>query len=270
MNIAIPTNSEDTTIKLNKAYVDYLVGAGFTPVLIPQSPLKMEAYADMCDGLLLPGGKDIDPMAYGLDNDSSFYADPAKDKFERDLFRSFLSRKKPVFGICRGLQLIGYEFIVEHLKQQTDGLVLVQHIDDHDRNNGLHVARHNPTHFVYARHRYLYGANEKGWTKQPVNSMHHQYLHCNISETKVRNNIVVVDGMIITACTRVGIPAKTMGVVVEGLAIPTWNTAAVQWHPEELKDFALIQHFFSEGAGGWQAAGPSSTDSSTKLASGSN
>jgi putative glutamine amidotransferase len=270
MKIAIPTNTEDASIKLNKAYVDYVIGAGFTPVLVPQSALKMDVYADMCDGLLLPGGKDIDPMYYGIDNDSSYGGDPEKDLFERALFLHFLAKKKPVFGICRGLQLIGYEFIVSNLKQVDGNLVLVQHIGEHDRNNNLRVARHYPTHFVLARNRFLYGQTEKGWTKKPVNSMHHQCLHVNIAEKTVRNNIIVMDGIIITAFTRIGVESKTLGGVVEGLVIPAWKTAAVQWHPEELKDYALIQYFFSEGAKEWQEVGLLRSDSSTKAVTASN
>jgi putative glutamine amidotransferase len=270
MLIAIPTNTEETSVKLNKAYVDYVLGAGFTPVLVPQSTLKMNVYADMCDGLLLPGGKDIDPMYYGENNESSYGVDPEKDLFERTLFLHFVAKNKPVFGICRGLQLIGAEFIMTNRNTIGDKLVFLQHIGEHDRNNNLKVTRHWPTHFVSARNRLLYGVDEKGWKEKAVNSMHHQYIHVNVSEKNIRDRLVVVDGLIISAFTRIGVDAKTIGGVVEGLVIPLWNAAAVQWHPEELKDYALIQKFFSQGVKEWQAVGQSRLDSSVKTVAASN
>jgi len=252
MKIAIPTNTEDTSIKLNTAYVDYLLGAGFVPVLVPQQTKNLKLYAEMCDGLLLPGGKDIDPMSYDEDNNSSHGCDPIKDEFERALLLHFLALKKPVFGICRGLQLIAYEFIKANAHTIKDNLILLQHIGEHDRNNSLRIARGFPTHYVLVRRRILYGIEEKGWVKLPVNSMHHQYLHCNIAEPRIRNNMIVVEGMIISAVTRLGLETKTLGCVVEAFTVPGWNVAAVQWHPEELKDYKLIQQFFTKGAIAWQ------------------
>ncbi|MFN3329418.1 MAG: gamma-glutamyl-gamma-aminobutyrate hydrolase family protein [Pyrinomonadaceae bacterium] len=252
MKIAIPTNNEDTNIKLNKAYVDYVTDAGLIPVLIPQQTKNLNTYAEMCDGMLLPGGKDIDPMTYGEDNLSSYGCDPERDYFERTIFLHFLAFKKPVFGICRGLQLIAYEFIKANLCTIKDNLLLCQHIGEHDRNNSLRIARAWASHFILARRQILYGIEEKGWAKIAVNSMHHQYLHCNISEQRVRNQIVVIDGIIITGITRLGLDTKTAGCVVESFIIPGWNVAAVQWHPEEMKDYKLIQEFFRRGGDTWK------------------
>jgi gamma-glutamyl-gamma-aminobutyrate hydrolase PuuD len=266
MKIAIPISTEETSVKLNKAYVDYVADAGFIPVLIPQQTRNLKTYAEMCDGMILPGGRDIDPMSYGEDNIFSYSCDPDKDDFERAILLHFLALKKPVFGICRGLQLIAYEFIKANAHTIKDNLILCQHIGEHDRNNSLRIARTWPTHFILARRRVLYGIDEKGWAKISVNSMHHQYLHCNTAEQRIRNNMVVVDGMIISGVTRLGLDAKTVGCVVESFIIPGWNVSAVQWHPEELKDYKLIQEFFVKGMDVWknQDNGPLNSSSSDK------
>ncbi len=82
MRIAIPLGPDDTQFKLNIAYTDYIAGAGYEPMTaIPHNDAMQ--MADFCDGLLLPGGKDIDPIFYGESNWGSFWADSAKDDFER-------------------------------------------------------------------------------------------------------------------------------------------------------------------------------------------
>jgi gamma-glutamyl-gamma-aminobutyrate hydrolase PuuD len=251
--IALPIGVEDKRVAINKAYVDYVLKAGFVPMLIsPASSEVLTAQMQKCDGLLLPGGIDIDPMYYGDNNHASYSVDPAKDSFERELFWYFINNKKPVFGICRGLQLVAREFIATNFDAVKDTLVFGQHIGDHTRNTNLQVARSIPTHFVEAYTSLLYSGAVKGdisW--KPVNSMHHQYLHCNL-ETKVVKNKPIVElpdktRLIITAYTREGLAKNELGVVIEGFIIPSWKVACVQWHPEELEDFALIKNFFEKG-----------------------
>lgn len=59
-------------------------------------------------GLVVLGGADIDPATYGqtLQADNLYYVDPAADRFEIGLVRAASDRALPVFGICRGLQVI--------------------------------------------------------------------------------------------------------------------------------------------------------------------
>lgn len=67
----------------------------------------VEEMAELCDGLLLSGGADVDPDLYGEEplNDT-VKPDPLRSAFEAPLFRAFLARKKPILGICRGCQVI--------------------------------------------------------------------------------------------------------------------------------------------------------------------
>ena len=63
-----------------------------------------------CDGLLLPGGGDIDPAYYGEERNGSEEPDRELDKAQRDILDAFVKAKKPILGICRGMQLINIYF----------------------------------------------------------------------------------------------------------------------------------------------------------------
>ncbi|HJS94954.1 MAG TPA: gamma-glutamyl-gamma-aminobutyrate hydrolase family protein [Solirubrobacteraceae bacterium] len=89
------------------SYVAPLQRAGGVAVLLAvdtRAPLEL---LDRIDGLLLIGGADIDPAAYGTPRDSATEATyPDRDGFEIALLRAALGRGLPVLGICRGMQLL--------------------------------------------------------------------------------------------------------------------------------------------------------------------
>jgi len=248
LKIALPLWHDGSSVKINSAYVEYINGAGFIPVGVLPSQDHIESYASMCNGLLLPGGVDIDPMFYGVDNASSYAVDPERDSFERALLKHFINAGKPIFGICRGLQLIAYEFIDlcgrKLPREEAPPIELRQHISGHDKNTSLRTARGVPTHFVTVNRRLLYGEDTDEWSRLAVNSMHHQYVHCYTSEAKLKTRLFDNRYFKVTAFTREGLGPKEVGVVVEGFYIPVWKAAAVQWHPEELQHTAVLQQFF--------------------------
>ena len=59
-----------------------------------------------CDALLLPGGGDLEPWRYGQQNLGSRSIDAKRDQRELDLMDLFIWQRKPVLGICRGLQVV--------------------------------------------------------------------------------------------------------------------------------------------------------------------
>lgn len=257
MKIAIPLGPEDKTFKLNIAYIDYISQAGYDPLaILPQNdPMEI---AGLCDGLILPGGKDIDPIFYGESNWGSFWADSDKDDFERKLFWAFINYHKPIFGICRGFQLIAREYIKAMASEPVtpaseeligDRLVFQQDIRGHDCAGSFNLYRNRPHHYVRAREDMLYGSEEKHVQLLPVNSMHHQYLHLHVEhEVLVRTN-KVTPHMRATAWTLRGLDTDEPGVVCEGMQIDGWvksKIRGVQWHPEELKDYALLHHHFGK------------------------
>lgn len=69
--------------------------------------LKAKHYVDALDGLLLQGGADMSPKSYGETPLNPLWTgDEVRDQYEIELFHEFVTQGKPVFGICRGHQVI--------------------------------------------------------------------------------------------------------------------------------------------------------------------
>jgi gamma-glutamyl-gamma-aminobutyrate hydrolase PuuD len=256
MRIAIPLGPEEKKYQLNTAYIDYIGQAGYDPMpCVPDQDALM--MADLCDGLLLPGGKDIDPIFYGDSNWGSFWADSFKDDFERRFFHAFKDAGKPVFGICRGFQLIAREYIRQHGDEFvtpssdeliSDRCIFQQDIRGHDCAGSYNLFRHRPHHYVIGREDLLYGGEKQAY-KMAVNSMHHQYLHVDLEPDKLLKSNKVTPHMRATAWTTRGLNAEESGVVCEAAYFKKWGKApiaGVQWHPEELKDYALLHFIFGK------------------------
>lgn len=251
MRIAVPMSKSKTQHYINQAYIDYLAEAGYEPILVTEHLDPNIVSADN-DGLLLPGGSDLDPIFYYEDNYSSYLSDPEKDDFERQLFYSFKAVNKPVFGICRGFQLIVREFLRHHPDYEKHIFLYYQHIRDHTITEELNIARTQPSHSVVALKDVLYGEESSTKaTRMFVNSMHHQGLIADLPRTSGKKSMMIMtidNDVKVLAFTKLGIDSKKgSSVVIEAIEFCEWlggGIRAVQWHPEELKDFALIQTFF--------------------------
>ena len=93
--------------------------------------------ADRCSALLLPGGGDMEPWRYGQVNTASRGLEPDRDRAELLLLERFTRARKPVLGICRGMQVINVFF----------GGTLVQDLPGHGQAAGrdrLHRVRSAP------------------------------------------------------------------------------------------------------------------------------
>ena len=210
--------------------------------------------AKYSDGLVLPGGIDLDPIHYGYDNDNSFSVDPEKDEFERAVLSAFLGVKKPIMGICRGFQLIVREYMAQNTHLANEGLMdFVEHINDHAQVSDQQLKRSVPVHWVSYLERSLYQTGKNSVQDTPVNSMHHQCLVVNfgVEDTPQGPKAIVSYGDFhMVAWTVRGLKLEKEQphcVVCEAVVITGWPSAvmAVQWHPEELRDKDLIQRFFN-------------------------
>jgi putative glutamine amidotransferase len=99
---------------LASSYITAIQRAGGLAVMIPpdghleETPDEM---LDLLDGLILAGGNDIDPAAYGADpHPETRHIVPERDRAELALARRAIDRDMPVLGICRGMQLINVAF----------------------------------------------------------------------------------------------------------------------------------------------------------------
>ena len=194
--------------------VQLLRDAGAQPVLLTpvsaDNAGRLAAEMRRLDGVLLPGGGDIDPSLYGQDPGEALYdVNPEQDHLDVDVARATIDAGLPLLGICRGHQLLNVLY----------GGTLVQDMAPSTVNhNGLDP--HNPAATEWAWHDVglaagskaaaLYGAN-KGTTVK-IASGHHQAVDR------------VGEGLVVTAVADDG--------TVEALEDPSRWVASVQWHPE--------------------------------------
>jgi putative glutamine amidotransferase len=98
---------------VNRFYVDSVERAGGVPFLLPivTSETMIETQVNAMDALLFSGGQDIDPSFYG-EKPSPFLESVLlkRDHYELALIRIAFKQKKPILGICRGMQLINVAF----------------------------------------------------------------------------------------------------------------------------------------------------------------
>lgn len=205
--IAMPRMSTDPepTVAQSK-YIESLAraGAGMRWVEL-NDPEQAVQDALTCDGLLLPGGGDMDPKFYGQERIPAC-GEPnlLRDAAEPLLLRAFLAADKPVLGICRGIQVMNAVL----------GGDLYQDIKpfEHLPHNG-HWAK---VHTVTVRRGTLL-SRILGQDTVLVNSQHHQAVDR------------VAPGFTLAALSEDGI--------VEAIEKPDAGFClGVQWHPEWLSD----------------------------------
>jgi putative glutamine amidotransferase len=187
-------------------YEDAVRRAGGEPIRIELDlPAERALHlVEDCDAVLLPGSRaDVDPQKYGAErNLKTAAADVPRDEMDRLLLRDAYAKKKPVLGICYGLQ---------SLNVFCAG-TLVQHIES--------LVNHSPGRGVAKAHTVNIDPKSKlaqivGEQVVAVNSSHHQSANA------------VGEGLHVVAhCAEDGVVEA-----VEGTA-PDHFVVAVQWHPE--------------------------------------
>ncbi len=189
-------------------YVEALKAAGAVPVVIPPQPENAADLIRHLDGLVLAGGDDCDPAAYGEQRHPTVdpVMDPRRQSNDLGLARTAREHSIPTLGICLGMQVMNV----------AAGGTLVQDIDSALQTEIRHASIPEDRH----RHDVLI---EKGTRlgeilcehELNVNSSHHQAIG------------KVGDGLRVTAHAPDG--------VVEGLEDPKHPFyVGVQWHPEDM------------------------------------
>ena len=98
-------------------YIKSVRMAGGCPVILSETndPELIAQYVDSIDGFLCPGGADVAPHLYGEDpvrGISHFRME--QDVFEIQMIKGCVAAKKPVFGICRGMQVVNVAYGAEY------------------------------------------------------------------------------------------------------------------------------------------------------------
>ncbi|HEL2202771.1 TPA: gamma-glutamyl-gamma-aminobutyrate hydrolase family protein [Streptococcus suis] len=103
-----PTKSGRTYVTVASELADGVRQAGGVPMVIPMgTPDLTKDYINMIDKLILSGGQHVDPSLYGQERliDSNDYL-LERDEFELALIEEALHQGKPIFAVCRGMQLL--------------------------------------------------------------------------------------------------------------------------------------------------------------------
>ena len=199
-----------------------IIKAGGIPVPLAATddPALIEAVVSRLDGLLMTGGEDVAPSYYGHEPHPQLGdVDDRRDDFELALFHKALERGIPIFGVCRGMQLINVAM----------GGTLVQDIpsekpsDIRHRPGNLSVCAHDIDLEPDSR-----SARVLGVKHAEVNSSHHQCV------------LDVAPGLKVTAWSPDGIPEMLEG-------YPDLRIMATQYHPEvmvaEKDDPTMLRYF---------------------------
>ena len=185
--------------------------AGGEPVCIPldASAEDVRELVQQCDAVLLPGSRaDVDPAIYGEErNPNTTDADESRNSTDGILLDDAYKHRKPVLGICYGLQSL-------NVYRQGS---LLQHIEssvNHEAGRKIPVA-HTVSVTPGSKLAEIVAMTHVDPAQMPVNSSHHQ------SADVVGNELRIVG-----RCSQDGIVEA-----LEGTA-PDHFVLAVQWHPE--------------------------------------
>lgn len=97
------------SVVMNQRYYQAIALVGAVPVLVPllDDEDTLRALFERVDGVLVPGGVDMDPATYGeAPHEKLGRTDPARDRTELALARWCLEARKPYLGLCRGAQVL--------------------------------------------------------------------------------------------------------------------------------------------------------------------
>lgn len=197
--------------------------AGGLPVYIPTGldDVTLRALYERLDAVLLPGGPDVDPSYYGAArHPMTLEIDDQRDKLELTVTRWAVQDDLPVFGICRGHQVLNVALggtLVQDIPSEVNSSLMHDIPDGLPRSTRIHEVT------IDGQSRL---ASILGTTQVAVNSLHHQSVE------------QPAPGIVITAHAPDG--------VVEALESPEHHfVMSVQWHPEDLynDDEAMMRLF---------------------------
>ncbi len=212
--IGITADTDKSSFGLKRNYVSAVTVAGGTPIILVPVSDDISRIADILDGLLIPGGDDLLPEYCNEEitvRTAGAFVEKDRTDLELALLHEMNSRKKPVLGICYGMQLINVMFggtLYQDISLEKQGAL--------DHKGGPHsitVAGRLAESLVPLPRTFM------------VNSNHHQ------------------------AVRKLGSGLKTFAAandgIIEGIYHPGYPfLAGVQWHPERDCD-RLSSHIFA-------------------------
>ncbi len=215
-------------------YIEALAAVGVPESDIFRATPRRTATVDLhallarADGLLLTGGADLQPCLYGEARLSGANLDkpvPDRDQLEWDLLTEARAHRTPVFGICRGHQMVNV-FLGGTLYQDIE---LQTGREGHDNFIDRGFALDHLAHDIVSTGiDHPFAARLEKFGHPAVNSRHHQAVKAPGK------------GLIAAAQALDG----TIEATVAGA--PGWWISSVQWHPENLVDQPFHRALFED------------------------
>jgi len=208
----ISRHAQDYLDVLDEYGAQGVILAPDTPVVLPDGAtyvpdalgrLSSEVLSQL-DGLVLSGGGDIDPKYFDEELNGAYYISIQRDELELNLAKAAMSADMPVFGICRGMQVLNV----------AAGGGILQHIDNHRS-----PSRHEPIYHDVKLTPSSYIGEIIGQSTLAVNTFHHQ----GVNHEKLAPSFMP---------TGIAHPDEWL---IESFESPVHRwLLAVQWHPERL------------------------------------
>jgi putative glutamine amidotransferase len=197
---------------LMPSYIEAIKSAGGIPMLIPLglSDEDLQTIFERLDGILLPGGGDVEPGFYNGNTHVKMWGiDVERDRTEFFMSRAAVRQEKPILAICRGIQVFNVALggtLWEDIPSMIPDAMNHDTLKTHPRSHLAHTVELQPGSLV---------ARQLNTTSTGVNSFHHQAVKDEAPE------------LVTTACSPDGL--------IEAVEVPDHPFAlGVQWHPEQL------------------------------------
>lgn len=195
-------------VQVNRNYIEAINLAGATAFIAPY--IDLEGISDnvsMADVVVLTGGHDVNPLVYGEELQKGIQGiSNERDKFDLKLIEEAIKQKKPILGICRGMQLIN-AYLGGTLYQDIykSNVAKLEHVSFDTIETGAHYITIKEQSFLH---------KATGLKKMLVNTEHHQ---------AVKD---IAEGFKVTA--------KSSDGIVEAMEDARRKIYLVQFHPEAL------------------------------------
>ncbi len=197
---------------VNGAYIKAITKASGIPIIIPHmAQKKLESILDIIQGLLIPGGIDIDANLFNQEpHPKSGTIDPLWDQLDMGMIRGALARNLPILAICRGCQILNVACggtLIQDINAQTE--CPIKHEQEAPNWYATHGIKLEPDSLLAG----IFATNSLR-----INSYHHQA----VAEVApgFRFSAIAADG------------------IIEAIeSIKHEFVIGVQWHPELMVDY---------------------------------
>ena len=192
---------------MEQYYFEAITAAGGIPIGIPSyEEHDIQDYIKRIDGLLSPGGNFAYPASWYIGDDAkSSYGHSPRAQFDIELIKSVLDIRKPVLGICAGMQMIGGSF----------GCKITHDVHEYLDTDINHLKGKPIDEFAYT-------------VDIKENTLLHSIINTDLLPVNSSHQEAIVD-----VPDNVIINAISIDKCIQGIEIKDYPFAlGVQWHPE--------------------------------------